>query len=33
MGKNTVPVETFADNTFVDKMVREGFVDKLYRKP
>jgi ABC-type nitrate/sulfonate/bicarbonate transport system substrate-binding protein len=33
MGKKTVPVETFADNTFVDKMVREGFVDKLYRKP
>lgn len=33
MGKKGVPVETFADNTFVDKMTREGFVDKLYKKP
>jgi NitT/TauT family transport system substrate-binding protein len=33
MGKKGVPVETFADNTIVDKMVREGFIDKLYKKP
>jgi len=33
MGKKGVPVETFADNTLVDKMVREGFIEKLYRKP
>lgn len=33
MGKKGVPVETFADNSLVDKMVREGFVDKLYKKP
>jgi NitT/TauT family transport system substrate-binding protein len=33
MGKKGVPLETFADNTIVDKMVREGFIDKLYRKP
>ena len=33
MGKKGVPVETFADNTLVDKMVREGFIDKLYKKP
>ena len=33
MGKKGVPVETFADNTLVDKIVREGFIDKLYKKP
>ncbi len=33
MGKKGVPVETFADNTLVDKMVHEGFIDKLYKKP
>ena len=33
MGKKGVPLETFADNTLVDKMVREGFIEKLYRKP
>jgi hypothetical protein len=33
MGKKGVAVETFADNTLVDKMVREGFIDKLYKKP
>ena len=31
MGKKGVPLETFADNTLVDKMVREGFIDKLYK--
>ena len=33
MGKKGVPVETFADNAIVDKVVREGFNDKLYKKP
>jgi NitT/TauT family transport system substrate-binding protein len=33
MGKRGVPVETFADNSIVDKLVREGFIDKLYKKP
>jgi NitT/TauT family transport system substrate-binding protein len=33
MGKKGVPVETFADNTLVDKMTRDGFIDKLYKKP
>jgi NitT/TauT family transport system substrate-binding protein len=33
MGKKGTPVETFADNSIVDKMVREGFIDKLYKKP
>jgi hypothetical protein len=32
MGKRGVPLETVADNTFVDKMVREGFIEKLYKK-
>ena len=33
MGKKGVPIETFADNTLVDKMTRDGFIDKLYKKP
>jgi hypothetical protein len=33
MGKKGMPLETFADNSIVDKMVREGFVDRLYKKP
>ena len=30
--KKDVPLETFADNSIVEKMVREGFIDKLYKK-
>jgi len=33
MGKKGVPLETFADNSLVDKMIREGFIDRLYKKP
>ncbi len=33
MGKKGVSMETLADNSFVDKMVREGFIDKLYKRP
>jgi ABC-type nitrate/sulfonate/bicarbonate transport system substrate-binding protein len=33
MGKKGVPPETFQDNTIVDKLTREGFFDKLYKKP
>jgi NitT/TauT family transport system substrate-binding protein len=33
MGKKGVPVETFQDNAIVDKLVREGFFDKIYKKP
>jgi hypothetical protein len=33
MGKKGVPLDTFADNSIVDKLVREGFIDKLYQKP
>jgi ABC-type nitrate/sulfonate/bicarbonate transport system substrate-binding protein len=33
IGKKGVPLETFADNSIVDKMVREGFIDRLYKRP
>jgi NitT/TauT family transport system substrate-binding protein len=32
MGKKAVPVETFQDNTIVEKLTREGFFDRLYKK-
>ncbi|MEO6164587.1 MAG: ABC transporter substrate-binding protein [Candidatus Binatia bacterium] len=32
MGKKPIAVETIADNSIVDRLVREGFVDKLYKK-
>lgn len=31
-GKRGIPLETFVDNTIVDRMVREGFVERLYKK-
>ena len=31
MGKKGAPLETFADNSIVDRLAREGFIDKLYR--
>jgi ABC-type nitrate/sulfonate/bicarbonate transport system substrate-binding protein len=33
IGKKGVPLDTFADNSIVDKMVREGFIDRLYKRP
>ena len=30
MGKKPVPVETVADNSIVNRLEREGFIDKLY---
>lgn len=33
MGKKGLPIETFADNTIIDRLVKEGFVDRLYKKP
>jgi NitT/TauT family transport system substrate-binding protein len=33
LGKKGTPPETFADNSIVDRLVRERFIDKLYRKP
>src|SRR5215470_10166431 len=32
MGKKNVPLASFMDNTIVDRLVREGFFDKLYKK-
>lgn len=32
MGKKGMPPETFVDNAITDRMVREGFIDKLYKK-
>ena len=32
MGKKGTPLETFMDNTIVDRLSREGFFDKLYKK-
>jgi ABC-type nitrate/sulfonate/bicarbonate transport system substrate-binding protein len=32
MGKKSLPVEAFADNTIIDKLVREGFIEQLYKK-
>jgi NitT/TauT family transport system substrate-binding protein len=32
MGKKGLPIETFADNSIIDKLVREGFVDQAYKK-
>ncbi|MBI4525638.1 MAG: ABC transporter substrate-binding protein [Deltaproteobacteria bacterium] len=33
MGKKDAPLETFADNSIVDRLVNEGFIDKLYTRP
>jgi ABC-type nitrate/sulfonate/bicarbonate transport system substrate-binding protein len=33
MGKKGIAVETFQDNSIVEKLTREGFFDKLYKKP
>jgi NitT/TauT family transport system substrate-binding protein len=32
MGKKPIPVETIADNTIVNRLERDGFIDKLYSK-
>lgn len=32
MGKKGTPLETFMDNTIVDRLSREGFFDKLYKR-
>jgi ABC-type nitrate/sulfonate/bicarbonate transport system substrate-binding protein len=32
LGKKGTPFETFFDNSIVDRMVREGFINKLYNK-
>ena len=32
MGKKNIPLETFLDNSIIDRLVREGFMDKLRKK-
>jgi hypothetical protein len=32
MGKKPIAVETVADNSIVDRLVREGFIDKLFKQ-
>jgi len=32
MGRKGLPLETFADNSILDRLVKEGFVDQLYKK-
>jgi len=32
MDKKGVPIETFADNSIVDQLVRAGFVGQMYKK-
>ena len=32
MGKKGLPIEAFADNTIIDKLVREGFIEQVYKK-
>ena len=32
IGKKATPAETFMDNTIVDKLSREGFFDRLYKR-
>jgi NitT/TauT family transport system substrate-binding protein len=32
MGKKGIPAETFQDNSIVERLTREGFFDKLYKK-
>jgi NitT/TauT family transport system substrate-binding protein len=32
MGKKGVPLENFMDNTVIDRLIREGFFEKLYAK-
>jgi len=31
-GKKGVPLETFVDYAITDRLVREGFIDQLYKK-
>jgi len=32
MGKKPIPVETVADNSIIDRLERDGFIDRLYGK-
>jgi hypothetical protein len=32
MGKKGLAIETFADNSIIDRLVREGFIEQVYKK-
>jgi ABC-type nitrate/sulfonate/bicarbonate transport system substrate-binding protein len=32
MGKKGLPIESFADNSLIDRLVKEGFMDRVYKK-
>jgi len=32
MGKKPIAVETIADNSILDRLVREKFIDKLFKR-
>jgi hypothetical protein len=32
MGKKPIAVESVADNSIIDRLVREGFIDRLFKK-
>jgi hypothetical protein len=32
MGKKGLPIETFADNSIIDRLVKEGFIDQVFKK-
>jgi NitT/TauT family transport system substrate-binding protein len=32
MGKKGLPIETFADNSIIDRLVKEGFINQVYKK-
>jgi NitT/TauT family transport system substrate-binding protein len=32
MGKKGMPIETFADNSIINRLVKEGFIDQVYKK-
>jgi len=32
MGKKGLPIETFADNSIIDRLAREGFFEQVYKK-
>jgi len=33
MGKKPIPIETIADNSIIDRLTREGYFQKLYKRP
>jgi hypothetical protein len=32
LGKKELPLKTFVDNSIVDRLIAEGFIDRLYTK-